>query len=258
MEANPVADLSGLAAGETHLWFIPLIADVDAVQQHRQLLAPDERARAGRFHLAEHRRRFVVGHGAVRRILSRYVTAQPQEVVFVYGAKGKPDLAADQNPHRVKFNLTHSGDLALLAVTQNQELGVDVEFVKADFGGSEIAERFFSAREVAMLFAIDERERNAAFFACWTRKEAFIKAVGEGLSLPLDSFDVAFGPGVKPALTHVEGSPGEATRWSMYDIAAGPEYKAALVIAGDGHHLVHCHWGTEATGREASRRLSAP
>jgi 4'-phosphopantetheinyl transferase len=184
----------------------------------------------------------------MRRILSRYLSAQPRELEFVYGPKGKPELSAVQNPDCVRFNLSHSGNLALLAVAKRQELGVDVEFVKTDFGGMEIAERFFSANEVRTLFALDAAERNAAFFACWTRKEAFIKAIGEGLSVPLDSFDVVFAPGAKPALTRVDGNPGETSRWSMYDIPARLEYKAALVIEGQGHRLIYGRWLEEGHG----------
>jgi 4'-phosphopantetheinyl transferase len=242
MEDRAVVETQKLVEGEAHLWWIPLTASARAIELHRQVLPPDESGRAGRFYFEEHRLKFIIAHGALRRILSGYVRLPPRELKFTYGPKGKPEFSALQNPDRVRFNLSHSGDLALLAVARNQELGADVEFIKPDFGGMEIAERFFSASEVRTLFALDATERNAAFFSCWTRKEAFIKAVGEGLSLPLDSFDVTFAPGVKPELTRVEGSPSETSRWRMYDIPADPQYKAALVIEGREHRLSYWQW----------------
>jgi 4'-phosphopantetheinyl transferase len=250
--------MSNLVTGEAHLWWIPLSADALAVDLHRQVLPSDELERAGRFYFAEHRRKFIIAHGAMRRLLSRYVNVPPKELEFVYGPKGKPEFSPIQNPDQIKFNLSHSEDLALLAVSRNQELGVDVEFVKADFGGLEIAERFFSAGEVQTLFALDVAEQNQAFFACWTRKEAFIKAVGEGLSLPLDSFDVVFAPGAKPALTRVEGNPDETSRWCMYDIPAGAEYKAALVIEGQSHRLVYGRWPAESLAQAPCQLSPAP
>lgn len=242
MEESSVVEMQRLVEGEAHLWWIPLTAGAREIELHRQVLPPDESERAGRFYFEQHRLKFTIAHGAMRRILSGYVHLPPRELKFTYGPKGKPEFTARQNPDRVRFNLSHSEDLALLAVARNQELGADVEFIKSDFGGMEIAERFFSASEVRTLFALDASEQNAAFFSCWTRKEAFIKAVGEGLSLPLDSFDVAFAPGAKPALTRVEGSPGETLRWRMYDVPAGPQYKAALVIEGREHRLSYRQW----------------
>lgn len=240
------AESSNLAEGEVHLWWIPIGGSRQAVELHAQALSPDELERAARFHFDVHRNRFLIGRGALRHILGRYLEIEPRDLEFTYGSRGKPDLAPGQNGRGIRFNLSHSHDLGLLAVSMAQELGVDVELVKADFGGMEIAERFFSANEVQTLFALDAVERNAAFFSCWTRKEAFIKAIGEGLSVPLDSFDVIFAPHAKPALTRVEGKPGETLRWKMYDIPAGAQYKAALVIEGQGHRLFYRHWPTEA------------
>jgi 4'-phosphopantetheinyl transferase len=243
MEDSAAVETQKLVTGEAHLWWIPLTAPAREIELHRRVLPSDESERAGRFYFEEHRLKIIIAHGALRRILSSYIHLPPRELKFTYGPKGKPELSAGQNPDLVTFNLSHSGDLALLAVARNQVLGADVEFIKPDFGGMEIAERFFSASEVQTLFALDASEQNAAFFSCWTRKEAFIKAVGEGLSLPLDSFDVAFAPGVKPALTRVEGSPGETSRWRMYDIPADPQYKAALVIEGQEHRLSYWRFG---------------
>jgi 4'-phosphopantetheinyl transferase len=229
-----------LTAKEVHIWHIALAADENAIRACRKLLPADEVERADRFYFERDRRRFTIAHGAMRQVLGRYVNNPPEELKFLYGTKGKPELSSPGDT--IKFNLSHSDELALLAVAQGLTLGVDVEFVKLDFGGQEIAERFFSEHEVNTLLALPMEERAQAFFSCWTRKEAYIKAVGEGLSLPLDSFDVAFGPGVSPALLRVAACADEVSRWSMYDIPVPQEYKAALVVEGREHQLREWKW----------------
>ena len=178
----------------------------------------------------------------MREILGGYTGIPPQDLVFSYGDKGKPELAGQTGSAGIRFNLSHSGERALLAVSQGLTLGVDIELVNPEFGGQEIAERFFSASEVRHLLSIPVPERAEAFFSCWTRKEAYIKALGDGLSVPLDSFEVAFGPGRKAALLSIRVDPGEVSRWSMYDIEASPGYKAALVVEGSQHRLRHLQW----------------
>jgi len=217
-----------------------MVAEDAVVRSCRKLLPADEVGRADRFYFERDRRRFTIAHAAMRQILGGYVNTAPEELKFSYGSKGKPDLSLPADT--IKFNLSHSDEMALLAVTRGLTLGVDIEFVKPDFGGQEIAERFFSKSEVNTLLGLPVEERAQAFFSCWTRKEAYIKAVGEGLSLPLDSFDVAFGPQVSPALLRVAASADEVSRWSMYDIGVPPEYKAALVVEGRGHLLKEWKW----------------
>jgi 4'-phosphopantetheinyl transferase len=230
-----------LAEKQVDVWHID-VSGLLEIGRFRNLLSPDEIERANRFHFEKHQRCFTLMRAAMREILGGYTGIPPQDLVFSYGDKGKPELAGQTGSAGIRFNLSHSGERALLAVSQGLTLGVDIELVNPEFGGQEIAERFFSASEVRHLLSIPVPERAEAFFSCWTRKEAYIKALGDGLSVPLDSFEVAFGPGRKAALLSIRVDPGEVSRWSMYDIETSPGYKAALVVEGSQHRLRHLQW----------------
>ena len=227
---------------EVHIWRVNLMQSEPMIARCRELLPADEIARAERFHFERDRRRFAVSHAMVRDVLGRYLGIGPQELRFVFGAKGKPEIAEEFNSLGLKFNLSHSGEFALMGVSIKLTMGIDIEEIRPDFGGQEIAERFLSPYEVATLLSLPQHQRADAFFYCWTRKEAYIKAQGDGLSLPLDSFDVTFAPGTAPALLRVAEDPNEVARWKLYDIDSGPGYKAALMIEGKHHHLQYFDW----------------
>lgn len=231
-----------LALNEVHIWQIDLAKQEDEIQRCRRVLSADEIERADRFYFERDRRRFTVARAAMRGILSRYAGVDAADLRFSYGPKGKPALAGGLEQSGIEFNLSHSAERALLAVARGMELGVDIEWIKADFATDEIAERFFSATEVQCLRSLPAGRRAEAFFSCWTRKEAYIKALGEGLSVPLDSFAVAFAPGTAAALLHVKVDPAEVERWSMYNIEVTEGYKAALVVEGKGHRLEEMDW----------------
>lgn len=226
-----------MAENQVDIWTIFLAGHIDGVQHCRLLLSPDEIQRADQFYLEIHRRRFTACRSAMRQILGLYGGVAPETLTFSYGPKGKPELSGELERSGIMFNLSHSKDVALLAVAQGLTLGVDIEFINSEFAVDEIAERFFSAREVDRLRAVPSSEKPDAFFACWTRKEAYIKALGGGLSVPLDSFEVNVGSGTLPALLHVGADPGELMRWSLYDVNAAEGFKAALAVEGKGHQL---------------------
>lgn len=233
---------STLAKNAVHIWTIDLACQDDLTHDLHKVLSGDENERVGRFVFDRDKKRFIAARGVMRIILSEYLSIPPQEVAFCYSRNGKPKLASDSQDTEIEFNLSHSGELAILALARGLCVGVDVELIKQGLAVEEIANRFFSPAEVTALMAIPSECRQEAFFSCWTRKEAYIKALGIGLSLPLNSFNVAFGPGVPAALLAEGADAGELARWSIYDIAASPMYAAALVVEGKKHQLQQRQW----------------
>ena len=205
-----------------------------------EILSPQERERAGRYRFAEHRREYIVCRGTLREILSHYLEVHPGRIEFIYNRDGKPRLRhSDRNASDVRFNVSHSGGWALQAVTRGGEVGIDIERADPRFAQEQIPERFFSPGEVAQLRSLPAHEQTAAFFRCWTRKEAYIKARGMGLALALDSFDVSLGPNDSPAFLRGAGD------WSVQDlplrdlgVPAG--YAAAIVAEGPAFRTVAC------------------
>ncbi|HEY2498705.1 MAG TPA: 4'-phosphopantetheinyl transferase superfamily protein [Candidatus Angelobacter sp.] len=240
------AEVAEIAPREVHVWRIKLTQPETIIQAYRELLRKDEIERADRFYFARDRNRFTVARGVLRRLLGAYLSLHPREINFVYGPQGKPDLVPAQGSSGLRFNLSHSGEVGLLAVSRNRELGVDVEQIRADFASGEIATRFFSPEECAKLKTLSANESVGAFFNCWTRKEAYIKARGQGLSIPLDSFEVAFAPGEKPALLNVKNGDEHFSRWGFYALHPGSGYKAALAVEGEDHELRLWDWSPES------------
>jgi 4'-phosphopantetheinyl transferase len=228
-----------LEGDQVDVWLARLDLPAETLGPLRRTLSADEGARADRFHFPRDRDRFIAARGMLRAILSRYLAEAPDALRFSYNAYGKPELVGAAG---LCFNLSHSHDLAIYAVAREREVGVDVEHVRAEFAGEGIAERFFSPREVAALQALPAEQRVAGFFNCWTRKEAYIKARGMGLSLALDRFDVSLAPDAPAALLTVCDDPAEAGRWTLCALDAGPGYVAALAVAGQSWQMRCRRW----------------
>jgi 4'-phosphopantetheinyl transferase len=165
-----------------------------------------------------------------------------ERVELSYGHRGKPALGASHAAPALRFNLAHSDGLGLCAVASSRDVGVDIERLRPDFADDGAAEHFFSRAEVTALRTLHGERRARAFFDCWTRKEAYIKARGDGLWLPLDRFEVSLEPGDPPALLATHDEPAEAARWSLLDLDAGPDYAATVAVEGRGWRLQRWQW----------------
>jgi 4'-phosphopantetheinyl transferase len=234
-----------LAADEVQVWRLDL-ETIRADESHfREVLSPDEWTRISRFHFAVDRRRFAAARGWLRKILAGYLSADPSSLSFAYSKKEKPSLGPTHASSGITFNVSHSGEVVLLAFAREREIGVDVEQVRRDFDVEAIAKRFFSAHEQQQLAALGDENRFEAFFRCWTLKEAYIKATGEGLSLPLYQFDVSLAANDCDALLSCRPDDSETLLWSLREISAGAGYAAAVCAHGRDWHVKN--WPSEAT-----------
>jgi 4'-phosphopantetheinyl transferase len=237
----PAVDLI-LADDEVHIWRASLSVPDARAGELARMLANDEKERAARFHFERDRRRFIAGRSALRTILGHYMQTDPASLQFHYGPQGKPSLANQSSRVHLNFNLAHSHELALLTFTRGREIGVDLEYVRPLHYLDQVAARFFSAHEYAELEKLPVSQRQTAFFNCWTRKEAYIKAIGEGLSMPLGDFDVSLTPGEAAALIDVQNQPLEAGRWAMHALQPAANYIAALAVEGHDWRLSCYQW----------------
>ncbi|MFL6335049.1 MAG: 4'-phosphopantetheinyl transferase family protein [Pyrinomonadaceae bacterium] len=228
---------SRLMSEEVHVWLADIRQPAARVESLSRLLSPDESRRAKSFHFTRHREAFAVARGMLRTILASYTGAHPRDLEFAYSPYGKPSLSGTHDGCDLRFNLSHSHGLALYAVAHSREVGVDIEYCRPRVAFAEIAERFFSPLEVENFRRLPEQLRREAFFNCWTRKEAFIKAVGEGLSFPLDAFDVSLTPGEPATLLGVRVNGREASRWRLRELQPGPGYVGAVTAEGQDWRL---------------------
>jgi 4'-phosphopantetheinyl transferase len=229
---GPVA----LAAGEVHVWRVDLSLTHEEEVRRTASLAADERQRAARFLSSPARAQFVAARSALRAILGRYTGQPAGEIEFRLGPVGKPGLA-DPGP-ALFFNLSHSRDLALVALTRSAEVGVDVEHARLRETADQLAERFFHPNEVAALRALPPDQRTAGFFNAWTRKEAFLKATGKGISYGIERVEVALTPGERARVLSVNGDRGAAGRWSLEALAPASGYVGAVAMQGEWDRVV--------------------
>jgi len=233
---------SELGASEVHVWRASLDQPADTIAKLSHLLSRDECQRAERFHRPIDRRRFIAGRGILRKILSAYLALAADEVRFVYKKYGKPFISDDQNRGALSFNLSHSNSMALYGVARGRRVGVDIEYMREDFATLEIAKRFFSKDEFEALKASPIDRRTDAFFNCWSRKESYIKAIGMGVSYPLDGFTVSLAPDAAPELLKVNADANEAPRWKMYEMDVAEGYAAALIVENPPVSLRRFQW----------------
>lgn len=215
-----------------HVWYRSLESDLGAEElaDYRELLSDDELLRAQRYRVEKPRRDFIVARATLRDLLASYLGRSPGEIVFEYGARGKPSLRAPAGSG-IEFNVSHTDGLAAFVVTIGRDVGIDVERIHTDFDAQKLAERFFSPAERDFLRGLAAQDFYRMFFRCWTCKEAYIKACGEGLAIPLDQFDVALADGQAAAITSTRPDPAEAEKWILHRLTVKSGYAAALAVA---------------------------
>jgi 4'-phosphopantetheinyl transferase len=232
-----------LAAADTGvpfggLWCFSLdVADAERAELAR-LLSDEEQARAARFRFEEHSRRYVVAHARLRQQLGILLQSTPADLTLASGAHGKPRIAGEQGRECLEFNLSHSGSLGLIGWTWKRAIGVDIEFWRPMSDEAALVQRYFSASEIAAYELLAPAQRTPAFFNCWTRKEAYVKAVGRGLGLPLDSFDVSLGDGANARLLRASAIGDDGRAWSLAALQLRDEVSAAVVLEGEEFRVV--------------------
>lgn len=231
-----------LSANNVHVWYTRLEQPLALVERLHDSLVDDERTRAARFVFDRDRRNFIVARGVLRDILGAYLNCAPRDIQIIYGRAGKPSLTFS-NPVSLEFNLSHSHGLAIYALAQRQ-VGIDVEFIRPLADRDRIVAQNFSPPERAVFATLSSRKKDVAFYHTWTRKEAFIKAIGDGLTYPLDQFSVLFDADAPAGFISVAHSPQEDARWWVSSFVPEPNYIAACATSGAPMHISFWSWQT--------------
>jgi len=226
-----------LGENDIHLWRASLDCEEAVLRRLETSLSAEEKSRAAKFVFAPDRDHFIAARGILRELLARYLEDSPSAVKIAYGKQGKPTLSGPNLDRPLHFNLSHSRGLAVYAFSVRREVGVDLEPIRSDFATDDIAERFFSPAEIKELGSLPPDLKAEGFFQCWTRKEAYIKARGEGLQIPLDSFSVTLTPGEPEQL-----SSADSARWSLRAFQPAEGYAGAVVGEGNGWELRCWQW----------------
>jgi 4'-phosphopantetheinyl transferase len=231
-----------LPSGELHIWSAKQSATLP--RNFEASLSPEEQARAARFHLARHRFAYVFAHGILRDVLSRYLNCLPGEIRFGENAFGKPFLDGSQG-EALEFNLSHAVDLVLVALCRDRHIGVDVEKIRQMEDLLSIAAANFTPNECAFILGQPPSQRERAFLRCWTRKEACIKGVGQGLSISLQSFDTLISGGEIAAFVKLAANSTDETTWQVASFDVQQGYVAAVAVEDGMTNLIHFEWSTE-------------
>jgi 4'-phosphopantetheinyl transferase len=210
---------------DVHVWIISIKTSDRVVSHFERILSEDEVDRASRFRFPHLRDAFVISHGCLRHLLGQYLDLHPATICFSYGHKGKPSLSPES---ALQFNLTHSNGMAAVALTSGCQIGVDLEHIRPMNDMQQLAGQYFCPEEIDEIMSLPSKDRERAFFLCWTRKEAYIKAIGDGLSCPLDSFRVTVLPDIDARLIHIGGSRVAAEMWTLHDLGLAADYAATV------------------------------
>jgi 4'-phosphopantetheinyl transferase len=231
-----------LPEGEIHIWRANLDLGPEVLNRLMITLDTAEQSRAARFYFSRDRDYFIACRGILRELLGEYLGSSPASIEFFYGAHGKPAHRPEDSRSPIRFNISHSSGLAVLAFARSREIGIDLESIRPEFAGEEIAERYFSAQELVELRALPPALKPEGFFHCWTRKEAYVKALGLGLQVPLDSFSVSLTPSQPEILRSVD-----SYRWSLRSFEPAPNFVAAIVGEGRDWQPRFWNWSASAT-----------
>lgn len=225
---------------EVHVWCACLNQPDSHVEQMAKTLSADELKRAERFHFLQHRNQFVVAHGLLRKLLADYTDIESDRITFEYGRNGKPFLSEKFSRKKIRFNLSHSTGYALFAFSCEREIGVDLEYICEFADMDKVAEQFFSTKEMAVLRSFPESQKKQAFFIFWTRKEAYLKAIGEGFSSALDTIDISSYPFNASVFVNAGKNSEDKNHWTVQELTPLPGFAAAFAVEGDG--AVHHCW----------------
>jgi 4'-phosphopantetheinyl transferase len=246
LSSFPSAIPPPLLKRELYVWRASLDLSLDVRKHLESTLSPDEKKRAEKFLVPRAREHFVAARGILRELLGAYLEVDADKVALDYAPEGKPKLSTEHNA-KISFNVSHSHGVGLFAFARDQEIGVDIEYVKNEFRGMEIASHFFSEEEIAALAKLPPNQTDQAFFGCWTRKEAYVKAHGQGLSIPLRTFTVAFTQSMQ-VLRDEAGA-----RWSCYALEPAPGFAGAVVAKGENWSVKYCEWLAGVKNVESAR-----
>jgi 4'-phosphopantetheinyl transferase len=241
----PPANLP-LADNEIHVWAASLAVSPADLARFATFLSSDETERAGKFKFDRHRNRFIAGRGILRELLGRYLKTNPAQIDFSYAERGKPGLTKPFASAKLHFNLAHSENLALLAITSRAPVGVDVEHIRSINNVEDLVARFFSTRENELFQKLSAEEKPRAFFNLWTRKEALLKATGEGIGQSLKKVEVSFLSGESARLLDIVGEPNKASAWTLQELSPAKEFIGAIAIQAQGVRVLTMRFAESA------------
>jgi 4'-phosphopantetheinyl transferase len=237
------ARFTPLQENEVHIWLANLDLEIFALPKYLRDLSLGERSRAQRLRFDHDRRRFVLAKGLLRQLLGGYLKLEPHDVQFTNGPSGKPELSRRLlEQHQVQFNQAHSGNIGIFAFCKNRRVGIDVEEVRVFPDIEQIAEMLFSPHELELFRALPDSEKKSTFFRAWTHKEAFVKALGKGLTLPLSHFEVSSVGAHLARIVQNHDHPPRHLEWYVREIPVSPHFAAAVCVEGEGWRLRCWKW----------------